>query len=210
MNGLLPANFSSPVPPAWPGPAWPRLCAALAVSFLLHVALLFMPHLGARSGGAPQAPRARIDVVLKPLAPAAAGDKAGASAPPAPRGARDTEPQPPGPPRPRAPELLPLPAPTYYTVDQLTKPPQPLSQPDLTPPQIARSISGNVVLKLWISELGEVVSAEVEKSDLPPKISRTAAQAFAKVRFAPGEIDGRRVGSVMRLEVTYGRGRRSP
>ena len=200
MNGLLPANFFSSAAPApgFPDKAWRRLCAALAVSFLLHAALLFLPHPGARPGGA-HALRARIDVALK--------------APAAPRGTPDAGPQQgsrSGPPRPRAPELLPLPAPTYYTTDQLTRPPRPLSQPDLTPPQVARSVSGTVVLKLWIGESGDVAAAEVEESNLPPKISRTAAEAFAKVRFAPGEIDGRRVASVMRIELTYGRGRRTP
>jgi TonB family protein len=211
MNGRLPVNLFSllpvaaPASDAYPGWGWGRLYAALAISFALHATVLSLLHAGARSGGTPPSmPSARLDVVLKPPAPAGSGPVAGVPA--AARGSASAEATPrPGRDRSRTLEL-PVPAPTYYTSEQLTRPPRPLSQPDLTPPQIARFISGYVVLKLWISELGEVASTEVEKSDLPPKISRSAAQAFAKVRFAPGEIDGRPVPSVMRIEVVHGQG----
>ena len=68
--------------------------------------------------------------------------------------------------------------------------------------------SGTVVLKLWINELGDVVSVDVEKSDLPEAYTKTAVAAFGNIRFVPGEVDGRRVGTMMRIEVIYGAGSR--
>jgi TonB family protein len=67
-----------------------------------------------------------------------------------------------------------------------------------------------VVLKLWIDERGKVDSVEVESSNLPEAVAGTAAAAFGKLRFAPGEIDGTRVRALMRIEVAYSmaRGRR--
>ena len=101
-------------------------------------------------------------------------------------------------------DLLPIPAPAYYTTDQLTKRPQPTSQPTLLAPELGPAIpSGKVILKLWINELGNVASVEVEKSELPEAISATAAAAFGKLRFVPGQINGRPVGTLMRIEVIY-------
>ena len=63
--------------------------------------------------------------------------------------------------------------------------------------------SGKVILKVWITELGNVASVDVEKSDMPEAVSASAAAAFGKLRFVPGEINGRPVGSMMRIEVIY-------
>jgi hypothetical protein len=48
-----------------------------------------------------------------------------------------------------------------------------------------------------------VTSVEVEHSDVPEAVSALAAAAFAKLRFAPGELNGRAVGAMMRIEVSY-------
>jgi len=220
MNGRLPANFFSfrpapgPAAAGWPGWSPKRLYGALALSCLLHAALFFMPYLGASSPGSRpaarsvrQAPAVRIldvRVQRQPAAetPALAGAKPAPGAPAAQ--------VPPEPSLAHGASVLPLPAQAYYRTDQLTMPPRPTSQPEIDVPRIARSVSGTVVLRLWISELGEVSAVEVEASDLPPKISRTAAAAFARLRFLPGEIDGRRVPSMMKIELTYGRGSKRP
>ncbi len=185
-----------------------RLCAALLVSMLLHSVLLFMPAPGARTDASPSgarqaAPARTLDVRFheaseprEALAPVAA--------PPPPAHA---EPKP-VPARSPGSELLPLPAPRYYTTDELTKRPVATAAPQIAEYKDARSVEGRVTLKLWIDERGEVQSAEVQESNLPPKISRTAAEAFRKLRFTPGEIDGRRVRCVMLIEVIYGRGKR--
>ena len=193
-----------------------RLYAALAISCLLHAALFFMPYFGASSAAYPPAARgtqepgpARIlDVRLEQSAGPAAeiGGKSavGAGAASAPR--RPMVDEEPRPPRrlSRGIDLLPVPAPTFYSVDQLTKPPRPTSQPMLdVSKKIARSVIGKVILKLWIDELGNVVSVEVEQSNLPALISNSAAAAFGKLRFEPGEIDGRSVGALMSIEVIY-------
>jgi hypothetical protein len=40
---------------------------------------------------------------------------------------------------------------------------------------------------------------------VPETVSATAAAAFGKLRFVPGEIDGRRVRTLMTIEVAYGK-----
>jgi len=107
--------------------------------------------------------------------------------------------------------LLPIPAPTYYTTDQLTKRPQATGEAELDTPEIWPILtSGTIILKLWISELGDVISVDVEKTDLPEIFSRTAVAAFRNLRFVPGEINGQRVGTMMRIEITYDDGRKPP
>ena len=199
MSGLSHANLFTD---------YRRLYVALLISCLLHGVLFFLPYFGASSALSRAAARRALESRPAPMLDVRLGQASGSAVAPA-RNAADEETSA-APRRAYGGEQLPLPAPTYYTTDQLTKPPQPTSQPDLDPPHIARAISGTVVLKLWINELGGVNAVEVENSDLPPKISRTAAEAFGKVRFVPGEIDGRRVPALMRIEVRYGRARRQP
>lgn len=107
--------------------------------------------------------------------------------------------------------LLPIPAPTYYTTDQLTKRPQPIAAAELDAPEIKPIVaSGTIILKLWINELGNVISVDVEKTDLPEIFSRAAVAAFEHLHFVPGELNGQRVGTMMRIEITYDDGRRPP
>ena len=193
-----------------------RFYAALMVSCLLHAALIFLPYVGANrivsrpamQGGQKPA-RARIlNATLvresEPAATVAENSVAGASAADLPaRPLASEEPRPALNPATGI-DVLPIPAPTFYTTDQLTKRPQPISDPNLDTPEIAPIFaSGTVVLKLWINELGAVVSVDLEQSDLPEEISATAVAAFGKLRFVPGEINGRPVGTMMRIEVTY-------
>lgn len=98
---------------------------------------------------------------------------------------------------------LPLPAPTFHTVDQLTKRPTPLVEPRF--PQVRAM--GKVVANVWIDELGNVVSAEVAESNLPATISAGAAEAFGNVRYSPGEIEGRPVATVIKVEIVFERDR---
>lgn len=201
MNGGFPRAYFTlgESPPAMhPGADWRRLYAALMVSCVLHAALVLMPYSYFGTSATVSRPAARgaqkpgtarvLDVSLKQASAATTAGK------PAARGSN----------------LLPIPAPTYYRTDQLTKPPLPTSQPKLDVPRaVARSVSGKVTLKLWIDELGKVDSVEVESSNLPEAVSGTAAAAFGKLRFVPGEIDGRRVRVLMRIEVDYVAGKRS-
>jgi len=199
-----------------------RLLGALMASCLLHAALVFMPHLGTSTAisrlaarGAQGPGRAGVLNVRLVMLEIGAADKAaedaaaGAAGSPARRKVDEVS----RPPleRARGIGLLPIPAPTYYTTDQLTKRPQPTSDPRLDVPEIGPIFaSGKVILRVWINELGKVDSVDVEKSDLADAISATAAAAFARLRFVPGELDGRPVGTMMRIEVTYDDGTRPP
>lgn len=197
MNGGFPRAFFTLGERAArpPGAGWNRLYAALAVSCLLHAALLLMPEFGtsaasrpvARSAPKPGAARAfevRLEQADASAATAAGNATLGS-------------------------DLLPIRAPTYYRTDQLTKPPRPTSRPSLDVPRtVARSVSGKVTLKLWIDERGRVDLVEIESSNLPEAISGMAAEALGKVRFVPGEMDGKRVRTLMRIEVAYAGGRR--
>ena len=190
-----------------------RFLAALTVSCLLHAALVLMPYLGTSAAvswpvvrGAKKLDPARIlNVRLVELAaaPAPAAEQTAKSTP--------QEASRPAAERAQGIGVLPIPAPAYYTTDQLTKRPQPTSDPRLDVPEIGPVFaSGKVILKIWINELGKVNSVEVEKSDLPEAITKTAVAAFGRLSFLPGEILGRPVGTVMRIEVTYDEGARPP
>lgn len=183
-----------------------RLALALALSCLLHLAALLLVHLGERTegsrGGSGPMPASRqiLIATLSPMpnrvqstaavrqAPAdtrqAAGDKPSGST----LGAG----------------LLPISSPGYFTSDQLSKRPQAVLVPELdterTQPII---VSGNMILQLWINERGHVVNAAIEASALPAIFAETALDAFQRARFVPGERDGRRVGSLIRIEIRY-------
>ena len=100
--------------------------------------------------------------------------------------------------------LLPFPGPVYYTTDQLSKRPEAVSVAELdtaaTQPFI---VKGTVVLKLRIDERGQVADVEVETSDLPAIFAETAANAFRNSLFTPGERNGQKVNTLMRIEVRW-------
>ena len=184
-----------------------RFYAALLVSCLLHATFVFMPYLGARTAGS--GPLAQAGQKAGPvrslsvrfMAETAAAPSSALESPVQPGASEEPRPAPEQSP---GIELLPIPAPAFYSADQLTKRPLPTSAPGLHAPASAPFAgAGKVVLKVWISELGNVTSVDVEQSDVPEAVSATAAAAFGKLRFIPGEIDGRRVGSILRIEVTY-------
>ena len=200
-----------------------RLYAALLVSCLLHAALFVAPYLGVSTHVSrpalpgvhkPEpAPALRATLALENngayTVPGISAKGESVVASPAERAAGDE--QRPAPVRTEGIGLLPIPAPTYYTTDQLTRRTRPISAPRLDAPELGPVYAtGTVILKLWISELGDVISVDVEKTDLPETYARTAAEAFRKVRFVPGEINGRRVGTMVRIEVTYDDGQEPP
>jgi len=203
-------------------PVSTRLAVSLAVSCLLHAAVVLLPYAGesriaSRSAlkGGQQFHRAFSASITSThrtpftVPPEVSGSATGPEVPtPKPTTAADTR---------TASEqsaganLLPIPAPHYYTTDQLTKRPQPIAAADLDQPETRAIVaSGKIVLKLWVDDHGEVVDVLVEQSELPEAISGSAVAAFRKLRFVPGELNGRRVGSVMRIEITYDDGRKQP
>jgi TonB family protein len=196
-----------------------RLLAALTLSCLLHGALVLLPFLGVSAIETRFALKGKQNpphVINATLAlegehkfsavnvPAATQSAADLSAPDRPA----DEEQPRTQQRAQGAGLLPLPAPAYYTTDQLTKRPQPVAVADLDAAEIRPIVaSGKMVLKLWINEFGVVADVVVETTELPEAFSRTAVAAFKGLRFVPGERNGQPVGTVMRIEVTYDDGR---
>lgn len=208
MNGRSHLELFTLSPPLGPGRARLRLAVALAVSGLLHAAAVWVPGPEGRSALSP--PASGLEVTLRVPEPAPAGvpkttDRAAASArgKPAAQQAPSTSMRPPGAP------LLPIPASYFYGAEHLTKHPRPASRPRFDLSQIPASFTtGRVILKVWIDALGNVVAVEVETSDVPDPVSAGAARAFRELSFIPGEIRGRRVASVMRIEVLYLEGKR--
>ena len=96
------------------------------------------------------------------------------------------------------PELPPVQA--FYPSAALTIRPVALSEPLLDERDAA---FGEQVLTLWIDDQGVVVEVAVERSDLPADRRRAVADAFRSVRFAPGELNGKKVGAVVRIAVSY-------
>ncbi len=198
-------------------PVWRRFLAAVLLSAGLHAGLAVAPYLGMTTSAsrpavhgphdAGRAATLRATLMQAPLPPAQVAENSATGTNEADQQAATAD----GAIAQAAPEpsmgidVLPIPAPAYYTSDQLTRRPKPLAAPKLeVPPQLAPSFdSGKVILKLWINELGAVTSTEVELSEVPEAVSALAAAAFAKLRFVPGEINGRPVGVMMRIEVTY-------
>ena len=201
-----------------------RLLVCLGVSCLLHAALLLMPYLGMSANaprpavqGGQQLPRTLYaTLVLEKESAFAAAELStesagGESVTVASAGRTAGEGPRPEPVHAEGAGLLPIPAPTYYTPDQLTKRPRPIAEPRLNVPEIGTiDASGTVILKLWISYAGEVTSVKVEKTDLPGVFPQTAVAAFMGLRFTPGERNGQRVDTVMTIEFRYDNGRISP
>jgi len=199
-----------------------RLCAALAASCFLHAAILFLPYLGMsmkqpRAGsGTTERVRQGLHVTLRTLNRAG---PAAFSVAPAKMPAQAETPVAllladhmdmdaaefhPAQNLSEGADLLPIPAPLYYKTDQLTKRPQSIGISELDPPELLPIVAaGKIVMKLWISDLGEVNEVEIEKSEMPEAFSRQAVAAFKHLRFLPGEKNGVRVGAIMRIEVEY-------
>jgi TonB family protein len=207
---------------ARPATGWGRLWGALLASLALHAALLLTPYFGTSAAfriaalGAPTlGPERILRARLMPASEAGTArllaPAAGAGAPAAPARAAVGESPRLAERRSRGSDLLPVPAPTFYAAEQLTKRPRPLSEPNLYVAwDVARAVTGKVVLQVWVSALGNVDAVEVEQSNLPEPVSSTVAAAFRRLRFEPGEIEGRRVPALLRIEVSYSHGKVQP
>ena len=179
----------------------------LLVSLLLHLALIALPWPG-RAGGAVRRvndlPSSSLHASLSDASVArmAPGQQREPVAEPVPALVPMLEPAP------RAsafsaadrvvPELPPVQA--FYPSAALTIRPVALSEPLLDD---GDAVFGEQVLTLWIDDQGAVVEVAVERSDLPADRRRAVADAFGALRFAPGELNGKKVGAVMRVAVSY-------
>lgn len=200
-----------------------RLLPAFFLSLLVH-ALVVLPPLFGVSGGGSEGVASRHEITAR-LVGAATPDTPENDRPPevllkeeaapsAPLHGNDSEILPPGTPA-RAgnsgkPEKNQGPGDgssqlRYFPTEQLTVRPYPLTVLD-DPGMLGPELDGRgdrVVLKVWISDSGEVTAMETEFNDMPARVHEATVAAFRRMRFMAGEIDGRRVGSIMRIEMTY-------
>lgn len=189
---------------------------ALGLSCLLHAVIVILPALGEHS--APEKAAARTiqsspPVVTVSLVLPRKGEKTPMSIPSTDSGIDLGDTKLPGAADSTAREskdysegagLLPISGPVYYTTDQLTKRPQALAVSELdTPATRSIIVSGALVLQLRINTQGQVVGVEVGKNELPEIFAETAVKAFRQSRFTPGERNGQRVNTLMRIEVRY-------
>jgi TonB family protein len=92
----------------------------------------------------------------------------------------------------------------YYPSAELTNRPLALTEVELgSLTFLGDAGSGRVVLDLWVNENGDVAKASVESSDLPEPVLNAIVAAFQKLQFKPGELDGKAVGAIMKIEVIY-------
>lgn len=104
--------------------------------------------------------------------------------------------------------VVPLPAPdsAYLPRSRLTVPPEPTTEIVIPDPgglagTDAQLREKTVILTLYINEEGWVDRITVDTPDPDPGVELAAKKAFGSARFTPGEIDGKRVKSRMRIEV---------
>jgi hypothetical protein len=200
-----------------------RLLQAVFLSLLIHVLVMLPPLFGVASGGGEGVASrheisARLVGAAKPDTPESDGRLQDVfkeeAVPFAPLHGNDSETPPPGTPAREGnsgkPEMNrgpgtgsgPL---RYFPSDQLTIRPYPLTvleDPGTLEPEL-ESRGDRVVLRVWISDSGEVTGTETEFNDMPARVHDAVVAAFRRMRFMPGEIDGRRVGSILRIEMTY-------
>jgi hypothetical protein len=92
----------------------------------------------------------------------------------------------------------------FFPESKLTRLPKPIGDMGLDIPEARQlSSSGSMAIRLWIDRMGKVVSMEIDQTDLPVEFASAVAAAFGKMRFEPGEINGRPVGSILRFEITH-------
>jgi hypothetical protein len=71
------------------------------------------------------------------------------------------------------------------------------------PPEWAAEGLYSEVLSLFIDEYGIVQRVRVDGNGLPELFQHQARQAFLGVRFSPGQLNGRDVKSLIRIEVSF-------
>ena len=89
----------------------------------------------------------------------------------------------------------------FFDPSQLTERPRPLSEPPLELLHTILARAGTAQLVLYIDEVGQVTSTEIESATLPPAAAERAASIFAALRFSPGRIDGTAVKTRVRITV---------
>lgn len=93
-------------------------------------------------------------------------------------------------------------APHYFAASELTR--KPLVTHDL-PADLVLRVPGvpaqAAILRMLINEYGDIDRIIVENSLLPDSAQKVVVDAFSKIRFYPGEINGKPVKSQLKIEV---------
>ena len=97
-----------------------------------------------------------------------------------------------------------LPSPIYLASNELDVRPAPLEPVALTfPDQATQAGLVSAVLVLYIDQNGKVERIEVNDSTLPPAFEQAALSTFLQVRMRPGEKNGSRVRSRMKILIEF-------
>lgn len=91
-------------------------------------------------------------------------------------------------------------APDYYAPSALTASPQPLVEPEIQLPPRWLEADGHAILTLYVSADGVVDRIDIGTNDLAPELQDAMRNAFQRVTFQPGEIDGHPVPSILKIE----------
>jgi hypothetical protein len=177
-----------------------RLLAALLASALLHAGLAIMPlqtsapsaETLATSGGP-----LPLDIHLSPTAVA---PRSAQPTRPAPKAAAKAPPE--GPPATTAPDVNTDSA-EFVHSGRLTRQPYPLDPVNLDIPEARLpTVDGSFVIRLWINAQGQVVAFEAEPTHLPVEYVVAVGETLSAIRFAPGQISGKPVPSIYRMEIS--------
>ena len=90
----------------------------------------------------------------------------------------------------------------YFTASELERRPFPLERIDIPAPESPSAVTGSIMLRLRISESGQVDDATIVMSTGIPEFEAAALQTFSGARFQPGYRANLPVRSEMLIEVT--------
>lgn len=104
----------------------------------------------------------------------------------------------------QGPEQSAIPLVGYYPADKLSKMPEAVSIFSVDPPAGGDTgLVGKVTIRLWIGADGAVDRARVVDNGLPQPYADAAVTAFERMRFEPGQIDGKPVRSWVEVVIEY-------
>jgi len=92
----------------------------------------------------------------------------------------------------------------YLPRGMLSRAPAPQSSIEIPfPPEVDNEVHLTAALSLFIDETGVVQQVRIDSPILPAPMEEAARTAFLRARFSPGEVEGRPVRSLVRVEVTF-------
>jgi hypothetical protein len=101
--------------------------------------------------------------------------------------------------------VLSPPDPYYFRSHELTNPPRLLQDVRATQNlNLSDTLNRLVVLRLLVSDSGDIDRVVVEESDLPAESTLLLVEKFSKMKFNPGKIDNSPVKSQLTIEVEVG------